>query len=112
MIEQKYTTYPIKEQLLSQATRIIFTVTHRTKQPICLKMWRDCQDDLYDTNNIMMHPEWLLEGLCTNRRWTSNVYLGVAEVFDQDALIENAKEIHCGKLLRYPKESDLVAGKS
>jgi aminoglycoside phosphotransferase family enzyme len=98
--------YRIESQVYSPATRVIFTHDEQTNQRICLKLWRPCKNELYDTEDVAKCTEYLVEGLEFNRRFAPNVYLGITPV-----LSENALEIRCGHLIEEPEKSKLGLGK-
>src|SRR5712691_7411315 len=46
---QKEFTFQVDVNLTSSATRVMFNNSDQTRQQICLKMWLECRNDLYNT---------------------------------------------------------------
>src|SRR5260370_20281706 len=42
-------TFPIDKDLKSPATRVMFSNSNDVRQQICLKMWLECNNGVYDT---------------------------------------------------------------
>jgi len=97
--------YPIEGQITSLATGVIFTRSMRTNEPICLKVWLPCNNELYSTNNEEKCIEYLIEGLNFNKRFAPRVYLGIAS-----AEKPNKKSIRRGRLIERPKRKALKPG--
>jgi aminoglycoside phosphotransferase family enzyme len=101
--------YTIEEQIFSTATRIIFTRSKRTDLPICLKVWQQCNNELYDTEDAIKCIDYLLEGLKFNRRLAPRVYLGIAQIeISENA--QNTQDFRRGWLIRHPQKSKLKTG--
>ena len=79
-IFREFVSYPVEEELVSPATRVVFTHSKRTRQPICLKVWLRCSNELYDTEDIARCTNYMIDGLKFNRKFAQNVYLGIAPV--------------------------------
>lgn len=97
-------SYPIKGQIVSPATRVIYTHSMRTHRQICLKVWVPCKNEVYDTKDMTRCTSYLVEGLEFNRRFAQNVYLGIAPV----KLDKNT--VQRGRLIRNPKKHKLKPG--
>ncbi len=99
--------YPIKHQIVSQATRVIFTSTSSPVIPLCLKMWQPCNNGVYITENsekantldLKKCRDYLIEGWNFNRRFAANVYLGFFPVLGED---DHNDWIKCGSLIKTP----------
>src|SRR5712692_1987106 len=65
-------TFPIDKDLKSPATRVMFSNSNDVRQQICLKMWLECNNGVYDTADLVRCTEYLLEGLKFNRRSASD----------------------------------------
>jgi len=98
------TVYFFKDEINSPATRIIFARPLISERLQCLKLWRSCNDKLYNTEDIAKSTEYTLEGLAFNRRFARNVYIGIAPV---KYINEKAKSIILGRLIKYPRLSEL-----
>lgn len=97
--------YPIEGQITSLATGVIFTRSMRTNEPICLKVWLSCNNELYSTQDEEKCIEYLMEGLNFNRRFAQKVYLGIASVEKP-----NKRSIRRGRLIEKPKRNALKPG--
>lgn len=97
-------TFHFHRRIKSLATQVIFVHVDEIAQPLCLKLWKPCHNDLYDTNSLEKCAEYLLEGLEFNRRFAPNVYLGLAPVIEFN---EEAGNICLGKLVENPEWSNL-----
>src|SRR5712692_8227891 len=97
--------YPIEGQITSLATGVIFTRSMRTNEPICLKVWLSCNNELYSTQDEGKCIEYLMEGLNFNRCFAQKVYLGIASVEKPDK-----RSIRRGRLIEKPKRNALKPG--
>lgn len=95
----------IEGQVVSPATRVIFTRNMSTSRPVCLKMWLPCNNGVYNTEDETSCWEYLLEGLEFNRRFARKVYLGIASVEQV-----NEDRIRRGRLIKRPQKSELKPG--
>lgn len=94
--------YPIEKRIVSPATEVIFLRSiHRSGQQICVKIWRPCDNELYNTldNHDCIH--FLAEGLTFNSRFAQDIYLGIARIEVYNNFIR------LGKLRRKPNETEL-----
>jgi aminoglycoside phosphotransferase family enzyme len=110
--------YPIEYEIILTTTRVIFTRSMRTGQPICLKLWQRSEDEVCNDKLVKRDEDYLLDGLAFNRkfaqfegprlnRWfIKNVYLGIAPV----TLSKDTKKIRRGKLIAMPEKSQLKSG--
>jgi aminoglycoside phosphotransferase family enzyme len=103
-IFREFVTYPIEEELISPATRVIFTRSKRTHQPICLKVWRRCSNELYDTEDVKRCTSYIVDGLEFNRQFAQNVYIGIAPVKLSERMVRR------GRLIREPEKRRLKPG--
>ncbi len=94
--------YRIKDEIISSATRIIFTHDPQTNQPLCLKMWLPCKNEVYNTLDVRKCTEYHLDGLRFNRRYAQNVYLGMAKILGENT---KTKELFTGPLIEEPDSS-------
>src|SRR6266849_3284394 len=93
-------TFPIDKELISPATRVMLNNTNPLMQHICLKMWLECENGVYNTGDLVRRTKYLLEGLQFNRRFASDIYLGIVPiVIDKEA---KRNVIECGPLIREP----------
>ncbi len=93
-------TFPIDKDLKSPATRVMFSNSNDVRQQICLKMWLECNNGVYDTADLVRCTEYLLEGLKFNRRSASDICIGIVPIVTGNELEENV--IQCGPLIRKP----------
>jgi aminoglycoside phosphotransferase family enzyme len=93
-------TFPIDKDLKSPATRVMFSNSNDIRQQICLKMWLECNNGVYDTGDLVRCTEYLLEGLKFNRRFASDICIGIVPIVSEYELEENV--IQCGPLIRKP----------
>lgn len=98
------TVYRIKHQFLSPATRIVLAHEKYTDRPLCFKIWLPCENGVYSTSSKRKRISFLLEGLEFNRRFATDVYLGVVEVRHTSL---KRKEIRCGPVIKEPDKSML-----
>lgn len=92
----KSSYYPIEYEIALTTTRVIFTRSKRTTQPICLKLWRRSNDEVCNRALVIRDEGYLLEGFTFNRKFAPDVYLGIA-------LVEVSKhKIKRGRLIKHP----------
>lgn len=87
-------------------TTLFFLGSKNDIEKICLKMWQGCNNGLYYTEDISLCTKYLLEGLEFNRRFASDVYLGIASVEEL-----TSEQIRCGGLIAKPNRKKLKPGK-
>src|SRR5690348_7921141 len=100
---QKAFVFHVDEKIESSATRVVFNNSDDFMQGICLKMWLECQNELYNTGNLKRRTSFLLEGLRFNRRFSGNVCYGIVPI-----LGGGSDEIECGPLIEKPSRGNLV----
>ncbi len=100
---KKEFAYPIDINLTSSATRVMFNTSDPTKQQICLKMWLECHNELYNTGDVTKQTKFLLEGLAFNRKFSGDIYYGIVQV-----LIDKPNKLKCGPLIENPTLEKLV----
>lgn len=110
--------YPIEYEIVLTTTRVIFTRSKRTVQPICLKLWQRSDDEVCNDRLVKRDEDYLIDGLVFNRkfaqfegpgynwRFAKNVYLGIAPV----TLSKDTKKIRRGRLISMPEKSHLKPG--
>src|SRR5216684_1058249 len=96
--------YRIEKELPSPATNIIFAHDAHTNQPVCLKMWLRCNNNVYDTTDVNKCNDYFLEGLPFNRRFAPGVYLGIVPVKYKNNV---KKQIRCGRMIKKPERNKL-----
>ena len=87
----------------SPATRIFFIRSPRSLWQCCLKVWRACDDELYNTLDKNKWTDYVLEGWRFNRRFAKDVYLGIALV----RLLETNNILELSGLIKIPNEKKL-----
>src|SRR5437588_11853023 len=102
----KSSYYPIEYEIALTTTRVIFTRSKRTTQPICLKLWQRSDDKVCNDRLVIRDEDYLLEGLEFNRKFAKDVYLGIAPV----TLSKDTKKIRRGQLIEMPERSQLEQG--
>src|SRR5438270_8314447 len=97
----KSSYYPIEYEIALTTTRVIFTRSKRTTQPICLKLWQRSDDKVCNDRLVIRDEDYLLEGFAFNRKFAPDVYLGIAPV-------EVSKnKIKRGRLIEHPELNTL-----
>ena len=97
----KSSYYPIEYEISLTTTRVIFTRSKRTTQPICLKLWQRSDDVVCDTRLVISDARYLLEGFAFNRKFAPDVYLGIAPVE------VSRNKIKRGRLIDHPELNTL-----
>lgn len=100
---QNIFVFRVDKYLDSSATRVVFNDADPIMREICLKMWRKCHNDLYDTEDLVKQTKFLLEGLKFNRRFSGDICYGIVPV-----LLDRSGEITCGPLIEKPALKNLV----
>jgi len=110
-IAQRYCSdspyYPFEDEIILTTTRVIFTRSKRSGEPICLKLWQRTAEEVCDDQLIVRSDEYLLEGFEFNKMFALDVYLGIASV-----IIHDDKKIQRGPLIKNPHEGQLPGGKN
>jgi len=97
----KSSYYPIEYEIALTTTRVLFTRSKRTTQPICLKLWQRSEDEVCKNKLVISNKAYLLEGFAFNRKFAPGVYLGIAPV-------EVSKnKIKRGRLIEHPELNTL-----
>jgi aminoglycoside phosphotransferase family enzyme len=89
--------FHVDENLKSSATRVVLNNSHPVMRGICLKMWLECHNDLYNTGDLTKQTKFLLEGLAFNRQFSRDIYYGIVPV-----LFDSHNKIKCGPLIAEP----------
>lgn len=89
--------FHVEKYLDSLATRVVFNYSHPVMQDICLKMWLECHNELYNTVALTKRTEFLLEGLTFNRQFSGDIYYGIVPV-----LFDRPDKLSCGPLIENP----------
>lgn len=95
--------YPIKDQISSPTTKIVFTDSKLTNIPICLKVWQRQRIKEDRAKQIF----YLLEGFNYNQRSAPGVYLGIAYL---EGLNKDMPTFRRGFLTVMPRKSKLKNG--
>ncbi len=95
--------FQVDINLTSSATRVMFNNSDQTKQQICLKMWLECHNELYNTGDVSKQTKFLLEGLGFNRQFSGDIYYGIVPV-----LIDRPEKLKCGPLIANPTHENLA----
>ena len=95
--------FRIENTVQSSATRVVFNDSHPDMQHICLKMWLECQNEIYNTGDLKQRALFLLEGLSFNRRFSGNVCYGIVPL-----LRDKPDELTCGPLIEKPTFENLL----
>ena len=99
-------SFHIDKHLTSSATKVMFNDSDNVKKQICLKMWLECNNGLYNTKDSATRTRYLLEGLQFNRRFAPDIYLGIVPT-----LSEPRDVIECGRLIKEPENTTLALDK-
>ena len=103
LLLQKEFTFQVDENITSSATRVMFSNSDRIMNQICLKMWRECHNGVYDTGDLRKRTMFLLEGLAFNGRLSENIYYGIVPV-----LAIKPDRLECGPLIENPIFANLA----
>ena len=95
--------YPIKDQISSPTTKIVFTDSKLTNIPICIKVWQRQRIKEDRAKQIF----YLLEGFNYNQRSAPGVYLGIAYL---EGLNKDMQTFRRGFLTVMPRKSKLKNG--
>lgn len=95
--------YPIKDQISSPTTKIVFTDSKLTNIPICIKVWQRQRIKEDRAKQIF----YLLEGFNYNQRSAPGVYLGIAYL---EGLNKDMRTFRRGFLTVMPRKSKLKNG--
>lgn len=95
--------FHVEEYMESPATRVIFNNNHPALQNICLKKWLKCSNGVYETEEQVSCTKYILEGFPFNKRFASDVYLGIAPI-----IRESADTLHCGSIIKKPDAAKLI----
>lgn len=87
--------YHIKSRIDSEASSILFAYNRETFQNVCLKIWRACDNGVYNSMDVHQRNTYLLNGWSFNPRYAPNVYLGIAPIFK-----EEKEELWCGPIMK------------
>jgi aminoglycoside phosphotransferase family enzyme len=97
--------FQVDSDLKSPATRVMFDNSNQLMEQICLKMWLECNNAVYQTEDPENRTKYLLEGLQFNRRFAPDVYPGIVPILTENAQSEYM--IKCGPLIRNPESQIL-----
>ena len=95
--QDQLTTYYIRYDIESPATRIMFVSNEQSEAQICLKKWKAIKDDLYNAEDTEQHLTYLLQGWKYNNFAAPGVHLGLAPI-----KFLGKNKVQLGPLIRKP----------
>jgi aminoglycoside phosphotransferase family enzyme len=72
--------YVIMGDKSTNSAFVFFIKDHETGHDLCLKIWKPLKDDVYNTEHLEDRIQCVIDGLRLNRRFTPDVFLGVARI--------------------------------